>query len=148
VDNMRDTLLGLFTEVAILEHLTRTRFQNRLADRIEVGHFGILNYFLRTNRPPDSVAGIAFAFQDDVDVISRRVDHLRELGFVSVTAALRPGDAVVDVTEKGRAARDEQLSHMGPQIMEFVAEIPYEDLEVTMRTLREIRLVMDNLPDR
>jgi hypothetical protein len=146
--DMQATLLGLFTEVSTVEHLARTNFQSRFADKLEAGHFGILNYFLRTNRPPDSVAGIAFAFQDDEAVVSRRVEDLRDLGYVSVIDALRPGDAVVDVTPQGRAARDEQLGRMAPHIQEIVAEIPVEDLEVTVRTLREIRLVMDNLPDR
>ena len=59
--DMQETLLGLFTEVAIVEHLSRTRFQNGFTGKLEAGHFGILNYFLRTNRPPDSVSGIAFA---------------------------------------------------------------------------------------
>jgi DNA-binding MarR family transcriptional regulator len=148
VADMQETLLGLFTEVAIVEHLSRTRFQSRFGDELEVGHFGILNYFLRTNRPPDSVAGIAFAFQVDEDIISKRVEQLRTLGYVSVTAALRPADAVVDVTKEGRAARDEQISRMRPQILEIVSEIPVEDLKITVQTLREIRLVLDNLPDR
>lgn len=146
--DMQDTLLGLFTEVAIVEHLSRTRFQNGFTGKLEAGHFGILNYFLRTNRPPDSVSGIAFAFQVDEDVISDRVEYLCKLGYVSVTSALKRGDAVVVVTQDGRAARDEQISRMRPQILEIVSEIPVEDLKITVQTLREIRLVLDNLPDR
>jgi hypothetical protein len=146
--DMQDTLLGLFTEVAIVEHLSRTRFQSNFSAKLEAGHFGILNYFMRTNRPPDSVAGIAFSFQVEEDVIAGRVEDLRKLGYLSVTGAIKPGDAKVDVTAEGRRARDDQLKHMRPQILEIVSEIPVEDLKTTMQTLREIRLVMDNLPDR
>jgi DNA-binding MarR family transcriptional regulator len=148
VVDMQETLLGLFTEVAIVEHLSRTRFQSGFSDTLGVGHFGILNYFLRTNRPPDSVAGIAFAFQVDEEIMSERVEHLRKLGYVTVTEGLKRRDAVVDVTKEGRAARDAHVSMMRPQVLEIVSEIPVEDLKITVQTLREIRLVMDNLPDR
>jgi hypothetical protein len=148
VANMQNTLLTLFTEVAIVEHLSRTRFEREFTDGLNAGHFGILNYFIRADRAPDTVAGIAFSFQDSESVVIERVEALQKLGFVSVTGAIKKRDAVVTVTPAGRIARDQQLQRMGPNIREMLTEIPIEDLEITARTLREIRLVMDNLPDR
>ena len=55
---------------------------------------------------------------------------------------------MVDVTEAGRAAQEEQLNRMGPDFEQLVAEILAEDLQTAHRVLHEIRLVMDNLPDR
>ena len=145
---MQTTLLGLFTEIAILEHLARTRIERLFPDGLKAGEFGLLNYFIVNHPSPDSVAGIAWAFQDAEDIIFRRASKLAELGYVTMTSAINPGDAVVAITEAGREAQRRELEAIGPEFTQLVAEIPLEELEITRRTLHEIRLVMDNLPDR
>jgi DNA-binding MarR family transcriptional regulator len=146
--DLRDTLEGLFVEAAIIEHLTRSRVQSKYVGGIEVGQFGILGYFTRNQQRPDTIAGLAWAFQEEEERITRQVQSLSELGYVTLTTGITPRDTMVAITEAGRMARNEALNRMGPDFVQLVAEIPVEDLETTHRTLREIRLVMDNLPDR
>ncbi len=141
-------LEGLFVEASIIEHLTRARVQAKYVDGVEVGQFGILGYFTRNQRGPDSVAGIAWAFQEDEARVARQVSELSDKGYVSLTPGIRPGDTVVAITPSGVQAREKALQSMAPDFTQLVSEIPVEDLETTYRTLREIRLVMDNLPDR
>jgi DNA-binding MarR family transcriptional regulator len=142
-------LPGLFTEIAILEHLTRNRFERRLGDDgLSVRHFGILNYFVRTHPDPDSVYGIAWAFQLDEDAILAAVRELARHGYVALTPGITPRDSLVALTPEGRLAQMDQMARMAPEIGSLVAEIPAEDIETAYRVLHEIRLVMDNLPDR
>ena len=153
MDDLRETLVGLFTEIAIVEHLARTRLENTrmnngTGDGMPAASFGILNYFIRNHEGPDTVAGIAWAFQDPELLVQQRVELLAEQGYVAIIPAVGNGQPLVSVTDAGRVAHDEALDVVGPEIMELVAEIPRDDLERTFRTLREIRLTLDNLPDR
>jgi hypothetical protein len=153
MDDMRETLVGLFTEVAIVEHLLRTRMEKRRQeamheDGMPPAHFGILNYFIRNHDGPDTVAGIAWAFQDPEPLVQDRVDELAARGFLAITPAIGNGLPMVSVTAEGIAAHEAALDVVGPEIIELVSEIPPDDLERTFRTLREIRLTLDNLPDR
>lgn len=149
MNDLPDTLLGLFTEIAIIEHLTRTRLERENSDSLGAGHFGILNYFIRNHHGPDTIGGIAWAFQEDEAYTAGKVGSLEAEGFVLVTpAGSRDATASVEVTDAGRIAQAEKIESIAPDFELLVAEIPYTDLETTVRTLREIRLTLDNLPDR
>lgn len=149
MDELEDTLTGLFTEIAIVEHLTRSRVQNFYADGDEPWLFGILNYFVRNHHGSDTIAGIAWAFQDEEALVAERVSALESDGLVSVDPARgRDSDAVVNVTDAGRARREEMLDKLAPDFMQLVSEIDPDKLAIAHEVLREIRLTMDNLPDR
>ncbi len=146
---LEDTLLGLFTEIAIIEHLARTRIERTSDDPAEAGQFGILNYFRRTHPDPDTIGGIAWSFQEEEAHTADKVASLEAKGYVTVTpAGSRDASAVVFVTEAGRQAQEDKVQSMAPDFEQLVAEIPTEDLETTVRTLHEIRLTLDHLPDR
>jgi hypothetical protein len=55
---------------------------------------------------------------------------------------------MVEVTSGGRAEQARALDQMAPDFLQIVSEIPDDELFTTHKVLREIRLVMDNLPDR
>ena len=149
MNDLPDTLLGLFTEIAIIEHLTRTRLERSNSDTMTAGHFGILNYFIRNHHGPDTIGGIAWAFQEDESYTADKIATLEVAGFVTVTpSGSRDAAASVNVTETGRIAQSEKLDAMGPEFEGLVAEIPREDLVTALRTLQEIRLTLDHLPDR
>lgn len=147
--DMEETLLGLFTEIAIIEHLARTRIERSTNDPTGAGQFGILNYFMRSHRGPDTIGGIAWAFQEDETHTADKIAALELKGFVTVDPkGSRDASAVVFITDEGRAAQEEKVQSIAPEFEPLVAEIPFEDLQTTVRTLREIRLTMDHLPDR
>jgi DNA-binding MarR family transcriptional regulator len=149
MDGLTGTLLGLFTEVAIVEHLVRTREEGRVEREMPAGHFGILNYFALNHPGPDSLAGLAWAFQEDEDYTRGKVEALAARGLVSFDFDADDSlSAMVALTEEGRKAHAEVVANMAPEIRMAVAEIPAEHLEITFNTLRQIRLTLDNLPDR
>lgn len=152
--DLGETLLGLFTEIAIIEHLARTRLERKVnagevKGMLKAGHFGVLNYFIRNHPAPDTIGGIAWSFQEDEAYTTSKIAELEELGLISVTPpGGRDFSAEVFVTDAGRRAQADQLDKMAPEFVPLVAEIDHADLETTTRTLREIRLTLDNLPDR
>ena len=148
MDDYRETLVGLFTEVAIIEHLLRTRMEKSQSEGLIAPHFGILNYFVRNHDGPDTVSGIAWSFQDPEDVVRERVEQMAEMGYLHVMPTLGNAEPLVSVTAEGRAALEESLNRIEPEILELVSEISPDDLARTFQTLRDIRLTLDNLPDR
>jgi hypothetical protein len=148
-EELKETLLGLFSEVAIIEHLARTRIERNYPTDLGAHGFGVINYFVRNHNGPDSIAGIAWAFQDDEVYTAEKIAALESRGYVSVSPpGSRAPEAMVNVTEAGRKAQAEQLNRMAPEFGGLVAEISLDDLKTTQRTLHEIRLTLDNLPDR
>lgn len=146
---MEETLLGLFTEIAIIEHLTRNRVERMSEEPDASLQFGILNYFINNHRAPDTISGVAWSFQEDEAHTAEKIAQLEARGLVIVTpAGSRDGSAEVFVTDAGRQVQEEKVKSIGPEFEQLVSEIPSEDLQTTLRTLRDIRLTMDNLPDR
>jgi hypothetical protein len=149
MDDFRETLVGLFTEVAIIEHLLRTRMEKTYPDGLGAPHFGVLNYFARNHRGPDSIDGIAWSFQEDLEYTVSKVATLERFGFVKVTPpGSREGVAMVELTDTGLSARNEALDRVSPDIIDLVAEVDPDQIAIAHKVLEEIRLTMDNLPDR
>lgn len=149
MEDMHETLLGLFTEVAIVEHLVRNRESRFAADEHAMGDFGVLNYFVVNHPNPDSVAGIAWCFQEDESYTRTKIEGLASRDLLTLSPAVDDNSAaMVMITDLGREAHGAIVDKAAPDIAMAVAEIPREDLETTFRTLREIRLTLDNLPDR
>lgn len=146
--DLDQTLLGLFTEIAIVEHLVRTRIESNYPGELSPNEFGILNYFVSSHPGPDTVAGIAWSFQQDEDYTAANITALAGRGFLTLTPAAAARDVSVNITESGREALELYLAKIGPDFRQLVSEIPREELETARRALHEIRLVLDNLPDR
>ena len=135
--------LDLFTEIAILEHLVRNREPE--INGLTAAQFGILNYFCRLNHREARISLLAWSFQESEARIAELVDSLRANGLVT---ASDDNDACIRVSEAGHARHQETIAMMAPDFLPIVQDIPREDLEVTVRTLMELRRTMDNLPDR
>jgi DNA-binding MarR family transcriptional regulator len=149
MDSTTETLLGLFTEVAILEHLVRMREEHHAGHNLSTGDFGLLNYFVLNHPYPDSVAGIAWCFQEDEAYTRGKIDSLAAQGLLTLAPDVSDNTkALAMISEAGRESHTRVVTQMAPVIRSAVAEILPENLEITFRTLREIRLTLDNLPDR
>jgi DNA-binding MarR family transcriptional regulator len=149
MDDMTETLLGLFTEVAVLEHLVRSREEKHAEDDLTMGDFGVLNYFMVNHPDPDSVAGIAWCFQEEELYTRAKIEGLALRELVTISPHVADNHvAMVHITDIGREAHAQIVARVAPDIRMAVAEIPQADLELTFKTLRNIRLTLDNLPDR
>lgn len=149
MDDMTGTLLGLFTEIAVLEHLVRSREEKHAEDDLTMGDFGVLNYFMVNHPDPDSVAGIAWCFQEEEPYTRAKIEGLASRDLVTITPNGADNDvAMVEITDLGRETHAQIVARAAPDLKMAVSEIPQADLELTFKTLRNIRLTLDNLPDR
>lgn len=149
MDDMKETLLSLFTEIAILAQLVRVREERYATGDLTTGQFGVLNYFVLNHPYPDSISGMAWCFQEEEDYTRGKVESLADRDFVTITSVAGSNDqAMVMITEAGRDMHSTVVANIAPDIGVAVAEIAHADLDTTLRTLRNIRLTLDNLPDR
>ena len=142
---LRRTLLDLFTEIAILEHLIRERLEPRRLGDMNAAQFGVLNYFCRLNKAEERLSGLSWCFQVQDDYMRDVVGNVVQRGYLTWDNAPDPR---IRVTPLGLATHAGMVEDMAPDIAPVVAEIDPEDLRVTARTLIEIRRTLDNLPDR
>jgi hypothetical protein len=148
MDDDQVDLLGLFTDIAIIEHLARTYISREFPEGLEAGHFGLLNYFVRSHDGPDNLANIAWCFQEEEPYTLSKAETLADRGWVTLQRGNDSASTVIAITEFGRKAQADALKDIGPEMREVVSEIPVEDLQTTVRVIHEIRLILDNLPGR
>lgn len=143
-----ETLLKLFVEIAMVEHLARTRVDQGFEDGLTAGHFGLINHFVRTPDVSASIAALAWAFQEDETYTLAKAETLAERGYVALTRGITERDTLVTVTPEGRDAHEAALERLRPEFAQLVVEIAPEDIATTYRVLHDMRLTLDNLPDR
>jgi len=142
---LRPVLLDLFTEIAILEHLVRSRFEPKDYYDLSAAQFGVINFFCRLNKAEERLSGLAWCFQVEVGAMHATVASVVAMGYLAWDNA---NDPCVRITDAGRAKHEKMVDNMAPDIALAVAEIDAEALRTTAHTLMEIRRTLDNLPDR
>lgn len=145
-DETRSTTLGLFTEIARIEHLMRTRMERISNQELTAGQFGVLNHFILQKKLDDGEAAIAWAFQDDAAYMAEKIDSLLTAGWVD--AAGSAPNRLIRINDAGRAAHARSLDRIHPEVAPAIEGIELDDIKTSLATLREIRRTLDNLPDR
>lgn len=141
----RVMLLDMFTDISILEHLTRERF-NPAASELGPQQFGVINYLVRQKKSSEKLSTLAWCFQVDVPSMTVTVGALAKLKYVEIDWV--EGDRCVFVTPAGTERHEQFLSTVAPDVTELLSEFDPEALRVTAETLKELRRTFDNLPDR
>ncbi len=141
----RSMVLELFTDIAILEHLIRERF-NPLAGELDARQFGVLNYLVRQKKVSEKLPTLAWCFQVEEADMAGSVSALERLKFVEVDWV--NGVRCVFLTEVGRSRHEAFIATSAPDVIEILSDFDPEQLRVTAETLRELRRTFDNLPDR
>jgi DNA-binding MarR family transcriptional regulator len=141
----RAMLLDIFTDIAILEHLTRERF-NPAAGELDARQFGVINYLVRQKKSSETVSTLAWCFQVDLRDMDATVERLAALGFIRIDRLAN--DRCVFLTPSGAARHEEFLSTVAPDVTELLSEFEPEALRITAETLKDLRRTLDNLPDR
>lgn len=147
--NEEKTVLHLFTEIAIVEHLLRNRYDKATPAGMTTGQFGLLGHFIRNGKSRERLSLLAWAFQDDDAYMSEKVQALVARDMLSTTPVEgSDGDLWIDITDEGREAHARALDEIGPEVAQFLEGIDMEDLKVAHRVIQDIRRTLDNLPDR
>lgn len=147
--NEEKTVLHLFTEIAMVEHLLRNRYDKATPAGMTTGQFGVLTHFIRHGKERERLSLLAWAFQDDDAYMAEKVKSLvsRDLLETSPVEG-SDGDLWVDITDEGREAHARALDEIGPEVAQFLEGIDMEDLKIAHRVIQDIRRTLDNLPDR
>ena len=140
------TVLDLFTEIAIVEHLLRNRYDQSAPAGMTTGQFGILTHFIRGGKSREKLSVLAWAFQDSEDYMAEKVASLVARGLL----APPPSDQEiwVEITDAGREMHGQALAEIGPEVEQLLEGIDLDDLQISLRVLQDIRRTLDNLPDR
>jgi DNA-binding MarR family transcriptional regulator len=141
----RSMILDLFTEIAILEHLTRERFQPA-AGELDPRQFGVLNFFVRQRKTSEKLSMLAWCFQVEVESMLASVEGLASRKFVEIDWV--DGERCIFITAAGRARHEQFMEQAAPDVMELLSEFDADALRTTAETLKELRRTFDNLPDR
>lgn len=143
------TILHLFTEIAIVEHLLRNRYDRSSPAGMTTGQFGILTHFIRSGKSEERLSVLAWAFQDSDDYMAEKVASLVQRGLLATQPA--PADAediLVSITQQGHAAHAQAVEEIRPEVEQLLEGIDMDDLKTSLRVVQEIRRTLDNLPDR
>ncbi|MEY3658618.1 MAG: hypothetical protein RLZZ561_2105 [Pseudomonadota bacterium] len=140
------TVLDLFTEIAIVEHLLRNRYDRASPAGMTTGQFGILTHFIRGGNAREKLSVLAWAFQDSEDYMAEKVASLVARGLLA--SAPSDQDVWVEITDAGREMHGQALAEMGPEVEQLLEGIELADLQISLRVLQDIRRTLDNLPDR
>jgi DNA-binding MarR family transcriptional regulator len=140
------TVLDLFTEIAIVEHLLRNRYDRSSPAGMTTGQFGILTHFIRGGKSREKLSVLAWAFQDSEDYMAEKVASLVARGLLA--SAPSDQDIWVEITDAGREMHGQALAEIGPEVEQLLEGIDLDDLQISLRVLQDIRRTLDNLPDR
>ena len=141
----RTMLLDLFTEIAILEHLVRERF-NPAAGELDPQQFGVLNHLVRHNRGREKLGTLAWSFQVDIEHMRKACEALAALKYVEIDWVDR--ERCIFLTAAGSERHARFVDASAADVIEIVSDFDPEQLRITAETLKELRRTFDNLPDR
>jgi hypothetical protein len=136
----------LFLEVAIVEHLVRSRADKLPKLQLPVGQLGVLTYFERNACESEQEDMLAWSFQDADDVMAAKVDALVALGHL-ISEGERPKRKLT-ITPSGQLARLAAFQMVRDEIAPLTEGVDPADAKTALNVLRELRRTMDNMPDR
>ena len=141
----RAMLLDMFTDIAILDHLTRERF-NPAARDLDARQFGVINYLVRQKKSSEKLSMLAWCFQVDVPSMTATVEELAGRKLVEIDWV--ESERCIFLTPAGTARHEDFMETVAPDVTELLSEFDTDALRTTAETLKELRRTLDNLPDR
>ncbi|NVJ96604.1 MAG: MarR family transcriptional regulator [Alphaproteobacteria bacterium] len=143
IENTVPLLSAFFTEIGIIEQLSRAALERVLPDGMKQPHFGVLNHMVRLGLD-ESPAQLASAFQVTRPTMTNTIQKLEAKGYVVVKPDPRDGRAkIVQITDKGRAAREAGLAALGPLMQPLYETLGKDLFEELTPKLSRVRTYMD-----
>jgi DNA-binding MarR family transcriptional regulator len=140
-------VVRFFTEIAIIEHLTRTAAERVLPAGLSMAGFEVLNH-LTHRGPTQSPAQIASAMQVTKGAMTGALKRLEAGGWVAIAPDPRDGRGkTVTLTAAGAAAREAGLAALAPQFAAVLANVGEPVLVAVLPLLRRVREHLDAARD-
>lgn len=137
-------IIALFSEIVMVETLTRSRLARVLPKGMELSHFMVLNHFARLGgeRTP---AQLARAFRLTRGAMSNTLARLDAAGYVHIRPDWDDGRKKwVSLSPTGRAARDQAVAAIEPVFDDVVAGLGLDRVRGALPILRRLRELLDS----
>jgi len=138
----------LFTEIGILEQLSRAILQARLPDGLNVSHFGVINHLVRL-QDGQTPLELARAFQVAKTTMTHTLSGLEKARLIEVRP--NPSDArskCIWLTQKGIEFREQAIRSVIPDIEKLEAAFSEDRVKNLLPELQCLREIMDNQRDQ
>ncbi len=133
----------LFTEIGIIEQLSRNLFEARLPRGFLLPHFSVLNHLVRVADGRTPLA-LARAFQVPKTTMSHTLLVLERAGLVETRPNPDDGRSKrVWITEAGRNFRDTAIAAVGPDLARVSDAIAPDRIAGALPLLEELRRFLD-----
>ncbi|WP_420010373.1 MarR family winged helix-turn-helix transcriptional regulator [Tateyamaria sp.] len=133
-----------FTEIGILEQLSRALLEARLPHGLIAPHFTVLNHLTRVGdgRTPIDMAR---AFQIPKTSMTHTLKGLEAQGLVELRPNPEDGRSkTVWLTDAGRALRAQVIADLGAQFQQMMTEFDVHRLTEIKPVLTDLRIYLDN----
>ena len=142
--NQDPLVFRLFTEIGIIEQLSRNRLERGLPDGLKVPQFGVLHHLARLGGEWSPVR-LANAFQVTKGAMTNTLQRLEKRGLVRVLADPRDGRGkLVGITPAGRKMRARCVGSIGPLLADLSKELSDKELAPALPVLEKIRKYLDS----
>jgi len=141
--NQDPELFLFFTEIGIIEQLTRARLESVLPDNMKMSHFILLNHLVRLGGKW-SPARLAAALQVTKAAITNTLNRLEARGLVEIEADPDDGRAkLVSLTATGKSRRDACVDTIQPLLAELQQKFGREVFADALPLLQALRTYLD-----
>lgn len=133
----------LFTEISILEQLSRTALQKRLPAGVLYSHFTVLNHLVRVQDGRTPIE-IAKTFQIPKTSMTHTLSGLEKAGFIEMrTNESDARSKRVWLTDKGRDLLKSIISSTAEEVKDLEQLYSVEKVKTILPELEELRKIMD-----
>lgn len=142
--NSKDPIIfQLFTEIAIIEQLSRNQFERSLPDGLKMSQFGVLNHLVRLEGQWSPVR-LANAFQVTKGAMTNTLQRLEKRGLIDVKTDPEDGRGKqVSISKAGRDMRNRCVDGVGPLVTELSKQLSAKDMTSILPILEKLRKYLD-----
>jgi len=136
-------LFTFFNEIGIINQLSSSLFQKRLADGVTIAQFSVLSHLCRVKDGQTPLV-LASAFQVPKTSMTHTLSGLEKRGLVEVKPNKEDGRSkCIWITESGREFRDQSIAALAQDMMRLAPHLDLEEMINTIPILEKVRTVLD-----
>jgi len=137
------TAFQAFTEISIIEQLSRNELERQLPNGLKMSQFGVLNHLDRLGGEWSPLR-LANAFQVTKGAMTNTLQRLEKRGLINIQSDPNDGRGkLVSLTKLGRETRHVCIKSVGSLLADISNEISDEELAEIIPMLQKLRKFLD-----